>query len=239
MSYLAKALLRAAFAMLLAAVAANAQNPSPTPSPDQRPRHCGGTIYIGGQTAKPLTAKRTTKATTILPDGTRKLTEWVEFLARDSDGRVRIERPGIRQPAGDEEKVILHTRDGGKIETTREAIGSSIRIFDCPGSEMILLQPGMQVAHVTKLSPPAKPNHPLPPFSFRVTNLLSGKPRPDISVEDLGYRDIEVKFVSFGKSLMHTLSCPFQVKRREAGDSGTGFTRLQPACPGNDAFQHW
>ena len=44
-----------------------------------------------------------------------------------------------------------------------------------------------------------------------------------------GYRDIEVKFVSFGKSLMHTLSCPFQVKRREAGDSGTGFTRLQPA----------
>jgi hypothetical protein len=38
-----------------------------------------------------------------------------------------------------------------------------------------------------------------------------------------------VKFVSFGKSLMHTLSCPFQVKRREAGDSGTGFTRLQPA----------
>jgi len=136
MSYLAKTLLRATFALLLAAVAANAQiqNPSPTPSPDQHPRHCGGTIYIGGQTANPFTAKRTTKATTILPDGTRKLTEWVEFLARDSDGRIRFERPGIRQPAGDEEKVILHTRDGGKIETTREAIYSSIRIFDCPGS---------------------------------------------------------------------------------------------------------
>jgi len=191
MSHLAKALPRAAFAMLLAAAAAKAQNPRPTPAPDQRPRHCGGTIYIGGQTANPFTAKRTTKATTILPDGTRKLTEWVEFLARDSDGRVRLERPGIRQPAADEEKVILHTRDGGKIETTREAIGSSIRIFDCPGSEIILIQPGMQVAHVTKLSPPAKPNHPLPPFSIRVTNLLSGKPRPDISVEDLGYREIE------------------------------------------------
>jgi hypothetical protein len=193
MSYLGKTLLHAAFAMLLAATAADAQiqNPSPTPSPDQRPQHCGGTIYIGGQTANPLTAKRTTKATTILPDGTRQLTERVEFLARDSDGRIRFERPGIRQPAGDEEKVILHTRDGGKIETTREAIGSSIRIFDCPGSEMILLQPGMQVAHVTKLSPPDKPNRPLPPFSIRVTNLLSGKPRRDISVEDLGYREIE------------------------------------------------
>jgi len=191
MSHLAKALPRAAFAMLLAAAAAKAQNPSSTSSPDQRPRHCGGTIYIGGQTANPFTAKRTTKATTILPDGTRKLTERVEFLARDSDGRVRIERPGIIQPAGDEEKVILHTPDRGKIETTREAIGSSVLIFDCPGSETILLKPGMQVAHVTKLSPPAKPNHPLPPFSIRVTNLLSGKPRPDISVEDLGYREIE------------------------------------------------
>lgn len=191
MSHLAKTLLRTAFAILLAAATANGQNPSPTPAPDQHPRQCGGNIYIGGQTANPFTAKRTTKATTILPDGTRKLTEWVEFLARDSDGRVRLERPGIRQPAGDEEKVILHTRDGGKIETTQEAIGSSIRIFDCTGSEMILLQPGMQVAHVTKLSPPAKPNRPLPPFSIRVTNLLSGKPRPDISVEDLGYREIE------------------------------------------------
>ena len=191
MSHLAKTLLRTAFAILLAAATANGQNPSPTPAPDQHPRQCGGNIYIGGQTANPFTAKRTTKATTILPDGTRKLTEWVEFLARDSDGRVRLERPGIRQPAGDEEKVILHTRDGGKIETTQEAIGSSIRIFDCTGSEMILLQPGMQVAHVTKLSPPAKPTRPLPPFSIRVTNLLSGKPRPDISVEDLGYREIE------------------------------------------------
>jgi hypothetical protein len=190
MSHLAKTLLRAAFAMLLAAVAANAQNPSPTPSPVQHPRHCG-TIYIGGPTANPFTAKRTTKATTILADGTRQLTERVEFLARDSDSRVRIERPGIIQPAGDEEKVILHTRDGGQRETTRESMGSSILIFDCPGSEMILLQPGMQVAHVTKQSPPAKPNRPLPPFSIRVTNLLSGKPRPDISVEDLGYREIE------------------------------------------------
>ena len=51
----------------------------PTPSPDQRPRQCAGTIYVGGQTANPFTAKRTTKATTILPDGTKKLTELVEF----------------------------------------------------------------------------------------------------------------------------------------------------------------
>ena len=71
-------------------------------------------------------------------------------------------------------------------------MGISILIFDCPSSTMVLIQPGMQIAHVTKLSPPAaKSNRPPPPYSIRVTNLLSGKPQPDISVEDLGYREIE------------------------------------------------
>lgn len=70
-------------------------------------------------------------------------------------------------------------------------MGISILIYDCPGSEMIQIQPGMRIAHVTKLPPPTKPNRPPPPYSIRVTNLLSGKPRPDISVEDLGYREIE------------------------------------------------
>jgi hypothetical protein len=163
MSYLAKTLRRAALAKLLTAAAAKAQNPSPTPAPDQHPRQCGGNTYIGGQTANPFTAKRTTKATTILPDGTKQLTELVELVARDSDGRIRFEKHGGFRPAGDAETFVLHTRDGGKIETTREAIGSSIRIFDCPGGARTLIQPGMRVAHVTKESPLAKPNRSLPP----------------------------------------------------------------------------
>jgi hypothetical protein len=192
MSYLAKTFRRAVvFAILLTAVATNAQNSSPTAVPDQRPQQCAGNIYVGGQTANPFTAKRTTQATTILPDGTKKLTELVQFVARDSDGRLRFERHGVFQPAGDKEKVVLHKRDGGQIETTREAMGISILIFDCPGSEMIQIQPGMQIAHVTKQSHPLKSNRPPPPYSIRVTILLSGKPRPDISVEDLGYREIE------------------------------------------------
>jgi hypothetical protein len=191
MSHRGKILRRAAFAILLAAAAANAQTSSPTPAPDQRPRQCGGNIYIGGQTANPFTAKRITKATTILPDGTKQLTELVELVARDSDGRIRFEKHGGFRPAGDAETFVLHTRDGGQIETTREAIGISILIFDCPGGARTLIQPGMRIAHITKESPPAKSNRPLPPYSIRVTNLLSGKPRPDISVEDLGYREIE------------------------------------------------
>ena len=192
MSYLATTLLRAAFAMLFTAVAANAQNPSPTPSPDQRPRPSGVMInYAGTQTANPFTAKHTTRSTAVLADGTKQLTEFVEFVARDSDGRIRFEKHGVFRPAGDEKKIVLHTRDGGEIDTTPEALGISIHIFDCRGGITIQIQPGMQIARVTKGAPAAEPKGPPRPYSIRVTNLLSGKPRPDISVEDLGHREIE------------------------------------------------
>lgn len=191
MSHLGRTLLRAAFAMLLTAATANAQNPSPTPTQDQRPRPCGAINYVGTQTANPFTATHTTKSTTILPDGNKQLTEFVEFVARDSDGRIRFEKHGVFRPAGDAEKFVLHTRDGGQIETTRETMGISILIFDCPGSMTIQIQPGMQIARVTKGVPAPEPKGPPRPYSIRVTNLLSGKPRPDISVEDLGYRQIE------------------------------------------------
>ena len=191
MSYLGKTLRRAAFAILLIAAAANAQNPSLTPAAEQRPHRCGGINYVAALPANPFSATRTTKATTTLPDGTKQLTKFVEFVARDSDGRIRFEKHGGLRPAGDEQKVILHTHDGGQIETTRETMGIFILIFDCPDSMTIQVQPGMQIARVTKGVPAAEPNGPPRPYSIRVTNLLSGKPRPDISVEDLGYREIE------------------------------------------------
>jgi hypothetical protein len=191
MSHLAKTLRRSALAMLLIASAANAQSPAATPAPDQRSRLCGAINYAGTQTANPFTATHTTKSTTTLPDGTKQLTEFVEFVARDSDGRIRFEKHGVSRPADDEKKVVLHTREGGQIETTREIMGISILIFDCPGSMTIQIQPGMQIARVTKGVPAPEPKGPPRPYSMRVTNLLSRKPPPDISVEDLGYRQIE------------------------------------------------
>lgn len=191
MSHLAKTLLRAAFAILLTATAANAQNPSPTPVPEQRPHRCGGINYVAALPANPFTAKHTTTATTILPDGTKQLTELVEFVARDSDGRIRFEKQGFPDHARSQERVILHTRDGGQIETTQEIMGISILIFDCPDSMTIQIQPGMQIARVTKGTPAPEPRGPTRPYSIRVTNLLSGKLPPHVSVEDLGFREIE------------------------------------------------
>jgi hypothetical protein len=120
MSHLGKTLRRAAFAILLIAAAANAQNPSPTPAAEQRPHRCGGINYVAASPANPFSATHTTKATTTLPDGTKQLTEFVEFVARDSDGRIRFEKHGGLRPAGGEQKVILHTHDGGQKPPERQ-----------------------------------------------------------------------------------------------------------------------
>jgi hypothetical protein len=177
--------------MLLTATAVAAQNPGPAPPADQRSRHCGGMNYVGGQTANPFTARHVTKSKAISPDGTQKPYEMVELVARDSDGRIRFERQGFLAHARDQEKVILNKSDGGTIETTREALGMSILIFDCPDAMTIQIQPGMQIARITEGYPTAQPNRSSRPYSIRVTSLLSGKPQPNVSVEDLGYRQIE------------------------------------------------
>jgi hypothetical protein len=191
MRNLGKALRRAAFAMLLAAAASHAQNPNPAPPPDQRSRQCAETSGVGGQTANPFTAKRVTKGTSSYPDGTQKPHEWIEPVARDSEGRIRFERQGFPDHERSQEKVVLTKRDGGTIETTRETLGIVILIFDCRDSMEIQIQPGMQIARVTRGVPLALPNGSNRPFSSRITSLLSGKPQPSVSVEDLGSRVIE------------------------------------------------
>jgi hypothetical protein len=192
MSNLEKALRRTALAVMLTATVSNAQNPAPAPAPDPNRRLCNAINYVGGQAANPFTARRVTKGTTISPEGIQKPFERVELAARDSAGRIRFERNGfVLTPESGDESVVLHTRDGGKIETTRKTLGMLVMIFDCPGGTKIQLQPGMQIARVTKQAPGVSPNGSARPYSAIVTQLLTGKPQPNILVEDLGSREIE------------------------------------------------
>ena len=191
MKNLMRTLHRVAFAMLLTATASHAQNPNTAPAADQHSRQCGGVNYVGGQIANPFTAKHITKSTTTLPDGTQKLHEMMESVGRDSGGRIRFERQSFPDHARGQEKVPLTKRDGGTIETTRETLGIVILIFDCADSMTIQIQPGMQIVKVTRGGPVAQPNGAARPYSARFTSLLSGKPQPNMSVEDLGNREIE------------------------------------------------
>jgi hypothetical protein len=192
MNNLAKMVRRTTLALLLTAVASKAQSPAPAPPPDQRSRQCGGINYVGGATANPFSAKRVTKSTTTLPDGTHKSIERVEPVARDSDGRIRFEKFTCADSDCNEHKVTLHTRDGGTIETTRQILGIVIEVFACPDSMLIQIRPGMRIARITRGYPTAlPPNRVRRPYSAIVTQLLSGKPQPNIVVEDLGFRTID------------------------------------------------
>jgi len=191
MSYLTKTFRRTALALLFAAATSSAQNPAPAPPADQRSRQCGGMNYVGGATANPFSAKHVTKSTAVLPDGTRKPTEFVELVARDSDGRIRFEKHTCVGADCREHNVILHNRDGGQIETTRQILGIVIDIFDCPDSMTIQIQPGMRIARVTRGVPVALPSGSTRPYSSRFASLLSGKPQPSVLVEDLGYQEID------------------------------------------------
>ncbi len=126
------------------------------------------------------------------PDGTHKSIERVEPVARDSDGRIRFEKFTCADSDCNEHKVTLHTRDGGTIETTRQILGIVIEVFACPDSMLIQIQPGMRIARITRGYPTAlPPNRVRRPYSAIVTQLLSGKPQPNIVVEDLGFRTID------------------------------------------------
>ena len=71
-----------------------------------------------------------------------------EIVARDSAGRVRIEKHGEAAALDGSYPVVLHTRDGGQINTMRTELNMITMIFDCPDGRMITLQPGMRIAHL-------------------------------------------------------------------------------------------
>lgn len=170
---------------LFIAISAAAQSNPPAPAP----RACG-TLYVGREINNPFTARRIMKTSGSATDALR-MPEVLEFVARDSAGRVRIERHADAAPNGGD-PVVLYTRGGGQINTTRAELNVTTMIFDCPDGKMITLQPGMRIARSSErgtLQPSPSPRE--HPYSFFFTSLLRHNPTADILAEDLGYKTIE------------------------------------------------
>jgi len=109
----------------------------------------GESDSIGVEVGKPLAAVQLTKSVAHAPDGTERPVEFIAFLARDSAGRIRIEKRSAVTEMG-EEKVTPHIRDGGTTTTTWGEQHATALIFDCTNGKVISLQPGMQIARVTE-----------------------------------------------------------------------------------------
>jgi hypothetical protein len=153
------------------------------------PLACGA-LYVGGEINNPFTARRITSTMGRSATDPR-MPEILEIVARDSAGRVRIEKhPGTAGQNGSD-PVVLHTRDGGQINTTHAELNTLTMIFDCFDGKMITLQPGMKIAHLRAgraMQPSLQAEH---PYSFFFTSSLRHNPTADVFAEDLGHKTIE------------------------------------------------
>lgn len=107
-----------------------AQSNPPVPSPQA----CGA-LYVGREINNPLTGRRITKTTSRSATDAPRMPEILEIVARDSAGRVRIEKHPDTPGQSGSDPVVLHTRDGGQINTTHAELNALTMIFDCPDAK--------------------------------------------------------------------------------------------------------
>jgi hypothetical protein len=146
---------------------------------------CNGIDFIGAAPGKPFSAQHVTKSVVRSPDGTELQTmDLVEYVARDSFGRIRLEQRSSVVTNTDAGKVAFHAPETGTIPDREETVGTSINIYDFPTGKMVWLQPSRQVASVVETC--VSPHLGLHPFSFFATVTAPGE-----MFEDLGYKEIE------------------------------------------------
>jgi hypothetical protein len=178
------ALLTISLFFITASVAAQSNPPA------QQPQACG-VLYVGREINNPFTARRITKTTGRSATNVPRMSEILEIVARDSAGRVRIEKHPDTARQNGSDPVVLHTRDGDQINTTHAELNVVTMIFDCPDGRMITLQPGMRIAHLYDGRAVQLSLRGEYPYSFFFTSLLRHNPTGDVFAEDLGHKMIE------------------------------------------------
>jgi len=89
-------------------------------SPQAR-RHsgtCGSVAYVQVEINNPFTARRIAKTFSRTASETYSMPLALEVIARDSAGRLRIERHGDMAVAGGSQFASPRTREGGQINAT-------------------------------------------------------------------------------------------------------------------------
>jgi hypothetical protein len=160
-------------------------------TPGQMVKGCSGIAYLGADPINPFTAKRVITSTMPTPAGVPKTNVREEIVARDSQGRIRIEKRGVGQPPGDSEMVVLETADGKPFTVTREEYGTVIEIFDCASGISTLMQPGMRIATVKEDKTTVPRRQVKRAYSTPYIPGPGVKIPPKIIIEQLGIREIQ------------------------------------------------
>jgi hypothetical protein len=147
---------------------------------------CNGIGFIGAAPGKPFSAQHVTKHVVRSPDGTElETTGYVEYVARDSFGRIRLEQRSSVDTNTDVGKAAFHAPETGTIPDREETVGTSISIYDFPTGKMVWLWPGRRDATVVETC--VSPQSGLHPYSYFATVTTP----PGEMLEDLGYKEIE------------------------------------------------
>jgi hypothetical protein len=148
-----------------------------------RPHSCGAIDNVGVESGKPFTAVRVSHSVNHSPDGIQRAREFVEFVARDTAGRIRVEK----------RQAIVGPHGAERIDDkARENLSSStVIVFDCPNGKTILMQPDMQIARVKESGTPSPAQSKVRPYSS-FYNTLAGRDLPaNLTFEDLGTKEID------------------------------------------------
>jgi hypothetical protein len=153
---------------------------------------CATFRFVGVERGKPFTAQRVVIATTESPEGGSKTVEWTESVSRDSAGRIRFEQTEAFKPPTGIFSAGLTDHEIEKIMVRDRRPDRLVIIFDCFSGKSIVLEPNLKVANVMQTCdtlPPFRESG--EPYSQLFTRILSLPPRPEVSVEDLGYHEVQ------------------------------------------------
>jgi hypothetical protein len=153
---------------------------------------CENFNSVGAELGKPFLAQRVTNIVTTAADGSAKSDEYTAAIARDTAGRIRIEHRvlvgfGIisdrAHPLPPLPKDFVPPR-----ETYRQEI--QIEIVDCSSGRRLLLLPNSRRALTGEgknLQVSTTKTH---PYTFRFSNSSDRKPDLNLTIEDLGSKEI-------------------------------------------------
>jgi hypothetical protein len=153
---------------------------------------CAMFKFVGVERGKPFVAQRKVTFVGRNSEGANKSVEWIEFIARDSQGRIRFEQHGNFNPPDRREGIAMSDHEIEKIIVPGDTSGFLVTIFDCFNGKSVVLQPNLKLAHIMQTCDSLLPiQQNTEPYSHLITRLLGIKPQPAISLEDLGLKEIE------------------------------------------------
>jgi hypothetical protein len=140
---------------------------------------------IGFASDKPFTAERVTRTVTHSEGGNKETVLRVDYISRDSSGRIRIEKRHTT------ENIAAKTETEANKTVNGEFV-SQILIFDRARGRTVLINSGMHIARVKETGDsgdsPAEPR--TREYSAFFNSLAGHQLPPDLIFEDLGTKNI-------------------------------------------------